>query len=88
MIPAYPLESHAHFKAIKKERTMTIEDVMTTGEAAERWDLSVETVKKACQGQKGNPPRFQEGEYRKSGRAWLVTRQGMERLYGPEKGIG
>nr|WP_302521003.1 helix-turn-helix domain-containing protein [uncultured Allisonella sp.] len=24
-------------------------------------------------------------ECRKSGRDWLVTKQGMERLYGPEK---
>ena len=25
-----------------------------------------------------------EGEFRKSGKMWLVTRQGMERLYGKE----
>ena len=27
---------------------------------------------------------FLEGEFRKSGKMWLVTRQGMERLYGKE----
>ena len=37
-------------------------------------------------GQKGLPPRFKEGEeFRKSGRTWLITKAGMERLYGPEK---
>ncbi len=59
-----------------------IDEVMTTSEAAERWGLSVETVKKSCQGQKGNPPRFQPDEFRKSAGTWLVTRAGMERLYG------
>ena len=63
-----------------------INEVMTTSEAAERWGLSIETVKKACQGQRGLPPRFQSDEFRKSGRTWLVTRAGMERLYGPAKG--
>ena len=27
---------------------------------------------------------FKEGEFKKSGKMWLVTRQGMERLYGKE----
>lgn len=62
-----------------------IDEVMTTSEAAERWGLSIETIKKSCQGQKGLPPRFIEGEFRKSGRLWLVTRAGMERLYGEER---
>lgn len=67
---------------------MTINDVMTTAEAAERWGVSIGAVKKSCQGQKGNPPRFTEEECRKSGpRVWLVTRAGMERLYGEEKNI-
>lgn len=63
-----------------------IDEVMTTSEAAELWGLSIETVKKACQGQRGLPPRFQTDEFRKSGRTWLVTRAGMERLYGLAKG--
>ncbi len=62
-----------------------IDEVMTTPEASERWGVSIETVKKSCQGQKGLPPRFKDGEFRKSGRTWLVTRAGMERLYGEEK---
>ena len=62
-----------------------IDEVMTTSEAAARWGVSAITVKQACSGQKGFPPRFKEDEFRKSGRTWLVTRAGMERLYGKEK---
>lgn len=64
---------------------MTIDDVMTTAEAAERWGLSQTSVKQLCTGAQGRPPRLLIGECRKSGRTWLVTRKGMERLYGPEK---
>lgn len=69
-------------------KTMPVgfDEVMTTAEAAERWGISAITVKQACSGQKGLPPRFKEGEeFRKSGRTWLVTKAGMERLYGKEK---
>ena len=62
-----------------------INDVMTTTEAAQRWNVTTQTVKLACSGQKGYPPRLKENECNKSGGTWLVTRQGMERLYGPEK---
>ncbi len=62
-----------------------IDEVMTTAEAAALWGLSAITVKQACSGQKGLPPRFKGGEFRKSGSTWLVTRAGMERLYGKEK---
>lgn len=61
---------------------MKFEDVMTAAEAAERWGLSSTTVKQACSGQKNTPPRFTEDECRKSKGTWLVTRAGMERLYG------
>lgn len=61
---------------------------MTTAEAAERWRISAITVKQACSGQKGLTPRFKEGEeFRKSGRTWLVTKAGMERMYGKKKRI-
>lgn len=61
---------------------MKFEDVMSSAEAAERWGLSPTTVKQACSGQRSTPPRFTKGECRKSKGTWLVTRQGMERLYG------
>lgn len=64
---------------------MKFEDVMTSTEAAERWNISPATVKHACTGQKGLPPRLTDDECRKSKGTWLVTRQGMERLYGKEK---
>lgn len=60
-------------------------DIMSTSEAAERWKLAVDTVKQLCTGVQGRPPRLTPFECRKSGkRVWLVTRQGMERLYGKE----
>lgn len=64
---------------------MTIYDVMTTQEAAKRWGLAIDYIKQLCTGQKGNPPRLTTEECRKSGKMWLVTRAGMERLYGKEQ---
>lgn len=64
---------------------MKINDIMAISEASEKWNLLPDTLKKACAGQKGYPPRFTPDECRKSGGTWLVTRQGMERLYGQEK---
>ena len=59
---------------------MKLEDVMTTQEAAERWNVTADSLKQNCRGRVKNG--FLEGEFRKSGKMWLVTRQGMERLYG------
>ena len=64
---------------------MSIDEVMTAAEAGERWGVAPRTVQQACTGYKGGLPRFSREEARKAGRIWLVTRQGMERLYGPEK---
>ena len=64
---------------------MTIKDVFTASEAARVWELHSRTVLNACTGQKGFPPRFNDHECHKSGGTWLVTRQGMERLYGAPK---
>lgn len=61
---------------------MIINEVMTAAEAAVIWGLSPRTVQQACTGYKGGKPRFTDEEARLSGRIWLVTRQGMERLYG------
>ena len=59
-------------------------DVMTTQEAAARWKKSPVSVKHLCTGIQGRPPRLTAEECRKSGGIWLVTRAGMERLYGKE----
>lgn len=62
---------------------MLINEVMTAAEAAEKWGKAPITVQQACSGYKGAAPRFTPKEARKAGRIWLVTRAGMERLYGP-----
>lgn len=64
---------------------MTIDDVFTTAEASLLWGIAPDTLKKACRGQKGNPPRFTPEECRKSCGTWIITRSGMERLYGEMK---
>ena len=56
---------------------------MTTQEAAERWNVTAESLKQNCRGRVKYG--FLEGEFRKSKKIWLVTRQGMERLYGKER---
>ncbi len=61
-----------------------LDDVMTAKEAAERWGIAPITIRQACSGYKKSPPRFTTVEARKSAGTWLVTRAGMERLYGPE----
>lgn len=61
---------------------MKLDDVMTTQEAAARWNVTADALKQNCRGRVKNG--FLEGEFRKSGKMWLVTRQGMERLYGEE----
>lgn len=62
---------------------MTINDVMTTQEAAERWGITADSIKQNCLGRVKNG--FKEGEFRKSGKMWLVTYSGMTRLYGVPK---
>lgn len=64
---------------------MNFEDVMTTAEAAERWGVSATTIKLYCLGTKNQTPKFNKNEYRKSGKVWLVTKSGMERVFGPER---
>jgi hypothetical protein len=61
-----------------------LKQVMTFPEACKRWNLGESTLRKAALS-----GRFLENEARKSGKSWLVTRAGMERLYGkePEKEI-
>ena len=60
------------------------DEIMTTKEAAERWGRNADAVKHLCTGIQGRPPRLTAEECRKSGGVWLVTKQGMERLYGEE----
>ena len=57
-----------------------IQKVMTFPEACKRWNLGESTLRKAALN-----GRFLENEVRKSGKTWLVTYAGMERLYGEER---
>lgn len=61
---------------------MELNDVMTLQEASKRWNITADALKQNCRGRVKNG--FKSGEYRKSGKNWLVTRQAMERLYGEE----
>lgn len=61
---------------------MEFNDVMTLEEAAERWKKTSDALRQNCLGWVKNG--FRKGEYRKSGRVWLVTRAGMVRVYGKE----
>ena len=64
---------------------MEFTDVMSTTEAAKRWNVSPTTIKLYCLGTKNQTPKFNKNEYRKSGKVWLVTKSGMERVFGPER---
>ena len=64
---------------------MELSDVLTASEAANLYGLDSSTLSRACTGQKGYPPLFKEGEFRKAGRIWLITRDAMERVYGKTK---
>lgn len=61
-----------------------LREVMTIKEASELWRKPLGTIKAACMGQHGYPPRFRSDECRQSGKIWLITRKGMERVYGKQ----
>lgn len=61
-----------------------INEVMTATEAAERWGIAKVTVRQACSGYKKSPPRFTAEETRQSGSTWLITVEGMQRVFGKE----
>lgn len=67
------------------ERTYTINPlllVFSTLEAAKIWNRDSGAVRSAAAGAGHSSARMGEGERRKSGRTWLVTRDAMERLFG------
>jgi len=60
-----------------------IEGEISFEEAAEMWGKSTDALRQACIARNGKPPRFHIGvEARQSKRIWLVTYEGMKRLYG------
>lgn len=59
--------------------------VMTVTEAAERWGKAKVTVRQACTGYQKAKAKFQpDEEARPSGRTWLITVEGMTRVFGTE----
>lgn len=60
---------------------MRFDDVMTIAEASERFGRAASTLKQACLSGR----LLKDEECRKSGGVLLVTKQGMERLYGKEQ---
>lgn len=62
---------------------MNINEIMSLEEAAELWGKSTDSLRQACIERNGRPARFKIGvEARQSKRIWLVTFEGMKRLYG------
>ncbi len=56
--------------------------VMTTAYAGTIWGRSAEEVRSAAAGAGHRAARLGDGERRRAGRTWLVTREAMEKLYG------
>lgn len=56
---------------------MRLNEVFTAPEATILWGLADRTIRKACTEQ-----RLPSDHCRKSGRDWLVTKQGMDQAYG------
>lgn len=57
--------------------------VFATAEAALLWGRSPEDVRSAAAGAGHRAARLGDGERRRAGKTWLVTRAAMEKLYGP-----
>ena len=56
--------------------TLTLSDVLTVSEVALVFGIPETTIKSALQNHRFNPH-----EHRKSGKVWLITKQGMQRIF-------
>lgn len=72
-----------------------LEKVLTIQESAEKFGLSTVTLKQYCRGYtvaaKGKPPRtyppkFTPTEARVAGKTWLITIDGLRRVFGEKIG--
>ena len=62
-----------------KEKRILFSDVLSCPEAARAWGISEDKVKRyASEG------KFLPTEARKTSKYWIVTKQGMERAFGPQ----
>lgn len=62
-----------------------LNDVMTIKEAAELWNIQVDTLRQKCIGRVKGDLAFKDGEYNKSAGTWLIRYSAMVRLYGELK---
>lgn len=62
---------------------MKITDILTVGEASEKWQISTNTIKSRLQ--QGPKEIELNKDYRKGPRVWLITKEGMKKLYGEPK---
>ena len=62
-----------------------LNEVITAAEAAQMWNLSPITVRHACSGYAKAPAKFTSIEARKSGNTWLISVEGMTRVFGKRK---
>jgi len=62
-----------------------LNQVLTATEAAQIWNLAPITVRQACTGYAKAPAKFTATEARKSGKTWLISVDGMKRVFGNRK---
>ena len=67
---------------------MLINEVFTVAEAADKWNEREDYIRSCFPGFKGEVYKtFGMKEFRKSGRVYLISAAGMNRIYGPKSGI-
>lgn len=60
---------------------LTLNDVLTIPEASAEWKITEDKIKRYAR-----EGKFLEGEARRAGKNWLITRDGMSRIFGePQK---
>ena len=59
-------------------------DVFTPSEASKLWNVPLGTIKTCLTWNHNYPPKFHVSEIRKSGKARLISRTGMERVFGEQ----
>lgn len=65
---------------MKKDDRILLSDVLSVPMASERFGVSVDIIKRNAR--EGN---FLPSEARKMGKNWIVTKQGMERVFGDKR---
>ena len=64
-----------------------LDKVLTATEAAKLWNMAPITIRQACTGYSKAPAKFKSSEARKSGNTWLISVDGMKRVFGDRKNI-